>query len=629
VIGEITKIGETVVGGDEGSLLEALVEDIAPLERRAKDKPLLVHLQLQSNPPHLNLTPHELDQGRAAEYAWLGNVRGNRPQIRVTTSTLAYLLGQTPAALVSDARTPPDVKALLDRAFPDLFYVDSTLRGSKRRYAYLLNAEPLGLVTPEEWQEILAQAPKTRAQKLADLLRTRFDLPKDGALYTLVIDGEAVAKLPSYRRFLVRDLVEEAYEGAEEGVCHLCGERAPVSANFTRFKLLKFYINDKLSFAYGLAPENWRKNYAVCQRCYINLLAGERYLEKTFSTRVLRAGTLLIPHLGPEPQNEAELRELGELLTRATTGLDRIENVPALLRKLNDHTALPQLTMLFIERSQSAVKVQESVPEVEPSRIASLLTAIGETNDLARQLFGPPPGDYWLPGLYLLLSLLPLRQQRGNPELGPALRAFRQILLQEPMERRSWVRGFLEILRFAYRQNPGLYTTRNCSKPKQCPELHHLIPQMAAFLAFLERAGMIKEVKAVSVVAKTYSEAVEKLGLDGPRAALFLLGMLLARVASEQYKKGKSKPILEKVGYQGMPLAKVKRFTTELFEKLSEYRRLDANSEALFGEAMELLARHENRWPLSDEENAFYILLGYGLETRRILTAGQSGGDEE
>lgn len=627
MIAEIAKIGEAVVGGDEGRLLEALVEDIAPLARKAKGKPLLVRLELQSDPPRLNLTPLELDPSRAAEYAWLGNVRGNRPQIRVTTSTLAYLLGQTPAALADDARTPPDVKALLDRVFPDLFYVDSTLRGSKRRYAYLLNAELLGLVSPEEWQEILAQAPKARAQKLADLLRARFDLPKDGALYTLVIDGEALAKLPSYRRFLVQDLVEEAFEDAEEGVCHLCGERAPVSADFTRFKLLKFYINDKLSFAYGLAPENWRKNYAVCRRCYVNLLAGERYLEKTFSTRVLRAETLLIPHLRPNLQNEADLRELSELLTQATTGLDRIENVPALLHRLKTHTALPQLTLLFVERSQSAVKVKESVPEVEPSRIAELLTAISETNELAKQLFGPPPGDYWLPGLYLLLYLLPLRHQRGNPELGPALRTFRQILLQEPMDRRSWVRGFLEILRFAYRQNPGLYATRKC--PRQCPELHQLIPQMAALLAFLERAGVIEEVNAVPMENQTHQEAIQKLGLDGPRAALFLLGVLLARVATEQYKKGMSKPILEKIGYQGMPLAKVKRFATELFEKLSEYRRLDANSEALFGEAMELLVQHEDRWPLSDEENAFYILLGYGFETRRILTAGQSGGDEK
>jgi len=77
-----------------------------------------------------------------------------------------------------------------------------------------------------------------------------------------------------------------------------------------------------------------------------------------------------------------------------------------------------------------------------------------------------------------------------------------------------------------------------------------------------------------------------------------------------------------------MAPAKVRRFAVELFEKLGEYRRRDANSEAIFGEAMEIFAKNQGAWPLSDEENAFYILLGYGYETRRILSAGQEGGEE-
>jgi CRISPR-associated protein Csh1 len=130
------------------------------------------------------------------------------------------------------------------------------------------------------------------------------------------------------------------------------------------------------------------------------------------------------------------------------------------------------------------------------------------------------------------------------------------------------------------------------------------------------------------IEASGYEEAIRELGLGPQEAALFLLGVLLARVASEQCKKylpkgerKKScpKPVLEKVGYQGMPLEKVERFAVELFEKLTEYRRLDANSELVFGAAMEALAREKPRWKLSDEENAFYILLGYGYETRRIL----------
>ena len=630
MINEVARIGEAVVAGRPDRLLEAVVEPIESLVRRAKGDPVLVRVELQSRPPSLRLEPLALDPNQAAEYAWIGNVRGTRPQTRVTTSTLAYLLGQTPAALHDEARTPPEVAELLERIFPELFHVEESLKGSERRYAYLLHAERLGWLTQEEWQAILSKKPKDRAKALAERLLEKAGLRPHAVLFTLVVDGVPLAKLPAYRRFLVEGLVEEAFEQSAQGVCHLCQSPGETTADFTRFKLLKFYINDKLNFAYGLTERRWGQSFAVCKRCYVNLLAGERQLEKAFETRVLETTALLIPHLGAGQAQRWDLGELAEVFTKAATGLDRLEHVPYLLEKLKTATDLPQLTLLFVKKSNSAVKVQEVVPEVKPSRMAELLKAIGEANELADRLFGPPLKGYWVPGLSTLLRLLPLRSPRRELDTAPALRAFRQILLQEPMPRARWVQGFLAILRHAHRQNPGLYATRKCRGKKQgCPELHDLIPSMAAFLAFLERAGVIEEVNGVSAKTRNYPEAIETLGLDEAKAALFLLGVLLARVGRAQFHKGKTKPVLEKLGFQGMPLAKVKRFALELFEKLGEYRLRDAGSEAVFGEAMELLAKNEQAWPLSDEENAFYILLGYGYETRRAFPAGEAGGDGE
>jgi len=623
VIRELVQLGKAVLAGDAGEVLEALVAPVDKVGKPPKGQQrLLVVFDLEASPPGLRVHTEVLDGERARRYLWLGNPRANDPKVRVTTNRLDYLLGQTFYAILHDEDAPAEIVEQLEKVFPALFWTDPGASGGDRKYAHILDALRLGLVGEADWNELRTQSPKDRAKGLAERLLDRFGLPKKGVLFTLAIDGEPMAHLPPYRHYLLQKIVGEAFEEAKPGRCHACGEEALLTGNFKHFQL-KFFINDKVNFAYHLDEANWARSYGLCRDCYVAALAGERYLTRRFATRLLQTDALVVPTLGPEPVSRAELEALSERLLGATNGLERIEALPQLLEQLGDATDLPQLNLLLIERSQSATKIKEAVPEVEPSWILELLRAFGRTNRRARSLIGPPPwgerGE-WLGGMVALLYLLPLEVRQGRPEVGPALRALKSLLLREPQIETAWVRGFLTVLRFLHHQNPGLYASKNC--PDGCPDVEVVLPQMAAWLLFLRETGLEEADMEGTTLREAQSDALSALGLTGERAALFLLGVLLARVASEQYKRSKSKPVLEKVGYQGMPLEKVKRFAVELFDKLGEYRRLDADSEATFATAMELLTTKENDWRPSDEENAFYILLGYGLETRRLIGMG-------
>ncbi|WP_457638372.1 TM1802 family CRISPR-associated protein [Oceanithermus sp.] len=625
MIRELVELGKAALAGDAAEVLEALV---APIEKVGKPpkghQRLLAIFDLAATPPSLHVSTEVLDGERARRYLWLGNPRANDPKVRVTTNRLDYLLGQTFYAFLQDEEAPVEIAERLRRVFPALFWTDTGVSGGDRKYAHLLDAKRLGLVDETDWNALLAQSPKDRAARLAELLLNHFNLPKKGVLFTLAIDGEPLALTPQYRRYLLQKIVGEAFEEAERGRCHACGKEAQVTGNFKHFQL-KFFINDKVNFAYGLNEQSWPKSYGLCQRCYEYALVGERYLIGHFQTRLLQSETLIVPTLGPESIDRAELDELSELLLATTRELERVEALPRLLNRLGESNDLPQINLLFLERSQSATKIKEVVPEVEPSWILRLLRTLGEVNQRTRELFGPPPwGDRgeWLGGVVALLYLLPLEVRQKRPEVGPALRALKSLLIQEPQVESSWVRGFLTVLRFLHHQNPGIYASKGC--PDGCPDVEVAVSQMAAWLLFLKLAGLLEEVAMEEnrPTNHTHAEALHALGLGDEKAALYLLGVLLARVASEQYKRSKSKPVLEKVGYQGMPLEKVRRFAVELFDKLGEYRRLDTDSEATFATAMELLTAKEESWGLTDEENAFYILLGYGLETRRIINFG-------
>ncbi|MEN3203771.1 MAG: TM1802 family CRISPR-associated protein, partial [Atribacterota bacterium] len=85
------------------------------------------------------------------------------------------------------------------------------------------------------------------------------------------------------------------------------------------------------------------------------------------------------------------------------------------------------------------------------------------------------------------------------------------------------------------------------------------------------------------------------------------------------------KPILEKLNYQGMPWPKVRQLANILFEKLRQYDRLRF-TERLYAAMKTLLDGYRDEWPLSPEENTFYILSGYSYG---VLVSAQMSKKEE
>jgi CRISPR-associated protein Csh1 len=110
---------------------------------------------------------------------------------------------------------------------------------------------------------------------------------------------------------------------------------------------------------------------------------------------------------------------------------------------------------------------------------------------------------------------------------------------------------------------------------------------------------------------------------DDPRKALFLLGYIVGNVGNKQYKSGhKTKPILNKINFQGMNIQTIIRLTNDIFEKLSQYKILGYN-EAIFHQYKRLVDIYSSDWPLNNQENVFYILSGYSFSTYQAITTGK------
>ena len=104
---------------------------------------------------------------------------------------------------------------------------------------------------------------------------------------------------------------------------------------------------------------------------------------------------------------------------------------------------------------------------------------------------------------------------------------------------------------------------------------------------------------------------------------------MIAEIGNAQYRKGGSKPILGKITFQGMNKGKLKRLINEVFEKLIEYKLLSLNNEKKFAQCKWLMDKQIDHWPLSDQDNVFYVLSGYAYSTYKAIKAGKTKEDKE
>jgi len=529
-------------------------------------------------------------------------------------------------------RSPHAPDGLKEALLPTKRFFHDRGESEDERYRYLLNLPALGVSC--NWDRVISRGGKRGAETLETEVITAFNIPKqEVVLYTLLIDGAPLAQNPHYHRYLYTTLVEKFFDESGRGTCYLCGkDDSPVTSDFARMRL-KLFINQKVNFASGIRSQGFVKNYAVCRTCYEEILLGERFIERYLHTRMIGSRTYLIPELSkPEKLSADSLRKIAKEVVGQVGGLARLDSVPRLMDLLGHRQEYHQLTLLFAEKEQAGVKVLEIVPEVPPARLVRIAETAAQSSDIAKGLWSyREQGPAWFGGLDDLLWILPVRRAGTDILTRPALQMAKHILLGNLVEPRKLRADMLEVVRAIQYENPSFHNRGR--------DIHTYMLQALTFEVFLSKLGITQNAPLATEESRTmietripepYGQVVRALGMELPQQALFLLGVLVARVGSEQYKESTSgkKPILEKINYQGMSLSRIKNFAVDVFELLKINRRLDANAEEIYAAAHTLLDSNEKRWPLSDKENVYYLLGGYAHETRQIIT-GKNIGDQE
>jgi len=557
------------------------------------------------------------DESKLYKYFWIGNNPGTLPQTRLTTDLLERIFLDSIYNIyvrINECQLKQILKEILDNFFGD----------SKK----VINFSMIS-----DFSEFVKELPQEADLKnLKKAIKKEYFEKKYGKnkkiLFTVVTrkNGKELilAESDDYKNFVLHEQASRSFEHLVDGVCHSCGRHGKVTFKFKTLTM-KFFINDKISFASGLHEEGFSKNYTLCPDCYEAFSAGERFILDNLKSRLGECPVYIIPEFYTNPQMSSsyDLVEIAkdiDLIVKSLNEYDAWKKFRNELRRTFDEPFL--LNFLFAEKSNSAFKIKKLIQDVTPSRLKYLFEKLELVSSEFSNLFQNYTFNM---DFRTVFAVIPVRKQVFNE----VYNIYESLLVGKPLSERWIISKFLEALRMRYFETYGSYY--NFSR---FYHFEHLILLSNAFHRYLKELEILEEVvekmdEVLESIDKDLAGYVAKAGYDKQKLALFLAGVLVAEIAKEQWKSDNRKQILDIINFNGMSLQKLKVFVTHLFEKLKQYKCLNSYTEKVYGLCKEYIDVNESDWKLSPQENVYYILSGYAFKTMKYIASAEGGKKDE
>ena len=553
-------------------------------------------------------TAFACDQKRAEEFLWVGNAIGNKPQLVLTTDNPKYLL---------DARKKG--KWAIGRIIEEI---------EKRHLDEDKDVKSLYELLCEINEKFFSEG-GTLIQKFEEMLKGK---GAKVALYTVTAKkgGHTVdlIKEPGYRKFLHSVLYET--QQTVMGRCHICGKEKEVLTKpaYPEGTILCLYNIDKSGFISGISrnPENLLRTHAVCIDCKMKLRIGLRYIEKNLRSSIDGLNMFIIPTVLTTQMPFKLLEKLPKFKEAfdVIKSYKKLKDVEEKMKMYKEYIqSIPfiyLLNILFGHRESSHFAYQYLIQNVPETR----LIEVGEEFVNTSQRFASILNEELSIGFEEIYRIFPLRKSRTEVEWRPIVELFGAILSGTPYPVEDLITRAVLFARIHRYETYGGYNIKASGRgdAKMCEGLlkYNLLIRALHNIGVIEMKS--EEVKGPTVPDKKIEEFLSLQGYNEWQRALFLLGVLVGKIGVEQYKKGdEKKSVLDKIGFEGTSLERVKVLANYVLEGLRNYRILDKYNEALYGCMKELLDRNIGKLQ-NPIENTFYLLSGYAYITHLTTISG-------
>jgi CRISPR-associated protein Csh1 len=608
-----------------GKILKAQGEENIPIERVKEGYGVKIIFNLDDLT--LDCEPFECKgnkaEEKAKEFMWIGNPRGNSPQLRLTTNNPNYLLKIDEKKVYKWG-----IGAILK-------YIEEWKLSSdeevKRLYQYL-----------KELKEAFFTDNKDLTQKFNDVCNKKGINMKEITLCTISLEKRGtlidLAKEPGYRKLLYHII---RYEKTSKyplkyGKCHVCGDEGRVLTNpdYPKGTLLGIYVIDKIGFLSGVSNTEFSllKTHTVCLDCKEELALGMNYINKYLSVKMGDLNAWIIPTLLSSEVNFDIITYCKDAFEVANShsGFEKIGEVEEKINRLFERLGIfSYIVNIIFGRPQHFQFIFHGlISDIPITRFIE----IGRISEkLARKMdkyFPLANGvEQWFIGFKEVGSIFPLTKVGGNIRGKPLIELFNAMLGGIYYPREHILERALLYVRIHRFGNYGGYNIREVNRERREWEICRGLLLYNLLLNLLVELGVIEMEKlkghlVLEGVDKDIVDFCNEQGYSDWQTGLFLLGVLIGRVGIEQFKRhDKKKSILDKIDFDGMSLEKVKWLANVMLESLRNYRILEFN-ETIYAQAKRLIDKNLDalKNPL---DNTFYVLSGYAYSTFCAIIGGR------
>jgi CRISPR-associated protein Csh1 len=465
--------------------------------------------------------------------------------------------------------------------------------------------------------------------------KTRFVL----VIPALLCPGEPLSVLschPDYLKLIEKvnhmeniDIKQNSNKGF---VCSICRRRgldvkSGYSASFSRTGVNKIFTTTTINYASKIEKSGFDRTYAVCNGCYQKLRAGEAVIEKKFRTRIAGENAFILPEGILKPLSYNYIEKLKYVTDLAFNIRDAVQWIDFVEAEAIEVDGLYALNIIIYRTDGNSVSVLQIIEDIPLLRFQLVMRLFAEG---VTALY-PHAQPMSLGSVY---HLIPVRKtDKGQVNVQRVLSFYRSLLSGEMVYSKTLIGYAVEALdkglRQLSKQKLDNYENLNLSYYREGKEDFFIKNLIMSYLVLFRVLGQLELLERPILINKrrvnmaddqkkqssveTMEDFLEQQGFSKEARALFYLGALVNRVALKQAGKGhKTKPVLNKVNYQGMSRRDILRLYEDVLDLIRHYYE---GIPLYIGQYVERFHYYfgslEKAWPLNEQENVFYIMSGY------------------
>ena len=406
-------------------------------------------------------------------------------------------------------------------------------------------------------------------------------------------------------------------------------------ANFERgYNLNALFVQTTKNYASHFNDKGFAANYQIDEDSRTYLERASHHIVNEVKITIAGIPHTIIPEFFKESTIHIQdvlptIQKQSELLFKLKELEDVVDNVEEDLEDA-DETPFFWLNFLAYESDGNFFKIITQIKDISRFHFLDTVRAFAKVHQMLKPWLGSKMFN-----LQQAYGIIPVRQKHENKN--DALILFSDILEQRPIQIEKLYDHFSELIQChwykRYESYPNVYSDYASFDfaVKDATFKYSALFKSLQNLGLLTKNEIFMDHKSdtqTTAISNSPEDFFEKMAYKDSQKALFYLGRALNTIAfAQQQQKHASKPILNKLNYNGMDKDDILRLGHELWEKANQYSQVSYN-----GKPHYFLNRTEwnlkyfhnffdyEHWKdqdIKEEEALFYILTGYSFGIRQ------------